>query len=106
AHVKDWKSGDPDWGSGKGKGIIGALNWLAAAGANSIYFLPMNIGGDAKDTFPTITEQDKTHYDTSKLGQWETVFAHCDRVGIFLHFQLAETESTNESYYDGGQLGT
>src|SRR4029079_7415519 len=36
AHVKDWKSGDPDWGSGKGKGIIGALNWLGNAGANSI----------------------------------------------------------------------
>ena len=28
-HVKDWKDGDPTWQNGKGKGIIGALNYLA-----------------------------------------------------------------------------
>jgi len=41
---KDWQSGDPDWGNGKGKAIIGALNYLASQHVNSIYFLPMNIG--------------------------------------------------------------
>ena len=104
-HVSDWRSGDADWGSGKGKGIIGALNTLADAGANVIYFLPMNIGGDGKDTFPTVGEQDKTHYDTSKLLQWEQVFTHADKRGIFLHFQLAETEPGNENYHDSGTLG-
>lgn len=105
SHVSDWRSGDPDWGGGKGRGIIGALNAIADAGGNSIYFLPMNVGGDGDDTFPTVSASDKTHYDTSKLAQWETFFTHADRRGVFLHFQLAETESGNESYHDGGSLG-
>jgi len=104
-HVSDWRSGDADWGNGRGKAIIGALNALADAGANVIYFLPMNIGGDGKDTFPTVGAQDKTHYDTSKLLQWEQVFTHADQRGIFLHFQLAETEPGNENYHDSGTLG-
>ena len=104
-HAGDWKTGDPDWGGGKGKNIIGALNSLAASGGNNVYFLPMNIGGDGQDTFPTVAAQDKTHYDTSKLAQWEQVFTHADKLGIFMHFQLAETETGNENYYDGGNLG-
>ena len=27
-HIRDWKEGDPQWKNGKGKGIIGALNYL------------------------------------------------------------------------------
>jgi hypothetical protein len=104
-HIQDWNNGDPDWNNGSGKAIIGALNYLASTGANGFYFLPMNIGGDANDTFPTIGSQNKTHYDTSKLLQWETVFTHADKLGIFAHFQLAETESGNENYHDGGNLG-
>jgi len=104
-HAADWKSGDPDWSGGKGRNIIGALNALAASGGNNIYFLPMNIGGDGRDTFPTVTADDKTHYDTSKLAQWEQVFTHADKLGVFLHFQLAETETANENYFDGGNLG-
>ncbi len=105
AHTGDWRSGDPDWGSGAGRGLIGALNYIADTGGNSVYFLPMNIGGDGDDTFPTIAAQDKIHYDTSKLRQWETVFRHATSHGIFLHFQLSETERANEQYHDGGQLG-
>ena len=30
-HIKDWKSGDPTWRNGKGKGIIGAINFLSKA---------------------------------------------------------------------------
>lgn len=105
AHGGDWQEGDPDWHSGAGRNIIGALNFIGNQGGNSIYFLPMNLGGDARDTFPTVTEQDKTHYDVSKLAQWEIVFAHAQAKGIFLHFQLAETESGNENYHDNGELG-
>lgn len=104
-HAGDWQAGDPDWNSGAGRNIIGALNFIAEAGGNVIYFLPMNIGGDAKDTFPTVAEQNKVHYDVSKLAQWEIVFSHANARGIFLHFQLAETESGNENYHDGGTLG-
>jgi hypothetical protein len=105
AHEMHWRSGNPDWNNGAGKAIIGALNYIAREGGNSIYFLPMNLGGDAKDTFPTIAPDRKTRYDLSKLRQWETVFTHADRLGIFLHFQLAETESGNENYHDDGELG-
>ena len=105
AHVADWNPGNPDWGDGQGKPIIGALNYIAATGGNCLYFLPMNIGGDGKDTFPTIGPYEKTRYDNAKLLQWETVFAHAQSLGIFLHFQLAETESGNEKYHDNGTLG-
>ena len=102
---QDWESGDPDWGGGDGRGIIGSLNYLASTGANSIYFLPMNVNGDGDDTFPTISESNKTNYDTSKLAQWEIVFTHADKLGIFLHFVLSESESGNANYHDGGNLG-
>jgi hypothetical protein len=51
-HTADWKTGDPSWQNGKGKGIIGALNYLASAGVNSQYMLTMNILGDGKDVWP------------------------------------------------------
>ena len=112
-HVQDWQSGDPDWDdddgdtiADDGRGIIGALNFIKSEGGNSIYFLPMNIGGDGQDTFPTISTQNKTRYDVSKLEQWEIAFSHATSKGIMLHFQLAETESANENYHDNGTLGT
>ncbi len=105
AHKADWKPGDPDWGGGKGRCLIGALNAIAELGGNCIYFLPMNIGGDGKDTFPTIGPYEKLRYDNSKLAQWEIAFSHAQAKGIFLHFQLAETESRNENYHDNGELG-
>ncbi|HUT44919.1 MAG TPA: DUF5060 domain-containing protein, partial [Sedimentisphaerales bacterium] len=44
-HVQDWRPGDPSWKDGKGKGMIGALNYLASKGMNSVYFIPYNIDG-------------------------------------------------------------
>ncbi|MEM6704754.1 MAG: DUF5060 domain-containing protein [Acidobacteriota bacterium] len=109
AHVSDWRLGDPDWSAAgaanAGRAIIGALNYIADRGANSIYFLPMNIGGDGKDTFPTIGPQVKDRFDLSKLQQWEQALAHANELGILLHFVLAETESANENYHDDGDLG-
>ena len=104
-HEKDWQSGDPDWGGGKGKGIIGALNYLSSESVNSIYFLPCNLGGDGRETYPYLAPGDLTHMDISKLEQWETVFAHAEAKGIALHFVLNETESGNENLHDGGNLG-
>lgn len=105
AHADDWNPGDPDWGGGQGRNLIGAFNYIAGRGANSVYFLPMNIGGDGRDTFPTIAEFDKTRYDLSKLHQWEIAMSHAQSRGIWLHFVLAETESANENYHDNGNLG-
>ncbi len=112
-HVRDWTEGDPDWGDGKGKGIIGALNYLASAQVNSIYFLPMNIGGDGGNTWPYLGRidtsgdpgNDNLHFDLGKLRQWEIVFAHAQRKGIFLHFVLNEGERGNKRELDNTKLG-
>lgn len=93
-HVKDWNPGDPTWQSGKGKGIIGALNYLASRGMNSVYFMPYTIdGGDGKDTWVWTAPDVRDRFDTSKLAQWEIVFSHMDRRGIMLHLVMAEAEN-------------
>jgi CubicO group peptidase (beta-lactamase class C family) len=112
AHIADWRPGDPDWGDGKGRGIIGAVNYLASHGANSIYLLTHNIGGDGKDVWPWAgspqpagsPENDNLHYDIGKLRQWETVFAHAQRQGVFLHFVFNEAEKPNKRELDDGEL--
>lgn len=102
-HVKDWKSGDPTWQNGKGKGMIGALNYLAAKGMNSVYFLTMNIEGDGKEVYPYTSYTERLRFDCSKLDQWEIVFDHMDSLGIMQHIVLQETE--NEKLLDGGDTG-
>lgn len=102
-HAKDWKTGDPTWQNGKGKNIIGALNYLASKGMNSVYFLTMNVQGDGKDTWPWINSYERTRFDCSKLDQWEVVFDHMDDLGLMLHIVTQETE--NELLLDIGELG-
>ena len=102
-HVKDWHEGDPSWQDGKGKGIIGALNYLDSKGMNSIYFLTLNIEGDGKDVWPYTGYDERYRFDCSKLAQWEKVFSHADSLGIMLHFVTQETE--NELLLDDGDLG-
>ncbi len=102
-HVRDWHPGDPTWGGGKGKGLIGGLNYLASQGMNSIYFLTMNIEGDGKDVWPYTGYDERYRFDCSKLAQWERVFAHADSLGIVLHMVLQETE--NERLLDSGNVG-
>ena len=102
-HVADWKAGDPTWKGGKGKGIIGALNYLAGKGMNSVYFLTMNVRGDGKDVWPWTAQDEPLRFDCSKCDQWEVVFSHMDRLGIALHVVTQETE--NDQLLDGGNLG-
>ncbi|NQU25469.1 MAG: DUF5060 domain-containing protein, partial [Candidatus Nealsonbacteria bacterium] len=102
-HVRDWHAGDPTWQDGRGKGIIGALNYLASKGMNSVYFLTMNVGGDGKDVWPWIGPDTRDRFDCSKLDQWEIVFSQMDKLGILLHVITQETE--NDQLLDGGELG-
>lgn len=112
-HADDWRPGDPNFVSEttgyNGKGIIGALNYLSEQHVNSIYFLPMNLGGDGQETYPFVaapnTVFNKTHYDISKLRQWSIVLDHAQRKGIALQLVLAETETPNELWLDDGLLG-
>ncbi|QDV44891.1 hypothetical protein Enr13x_47620 [Stieleria neptunia] len=115
-HVQDWKPGDPTWGDGKGKGLIGAVNYLSGKGCNAFSFLTYNAGGDGDNVWPFIQREDKLHYDCSKLDQWGTVFDHGTAKGMYLHFKLQETENDDHNKHkasggvpeslDGGNLGS
>ncbi|TWT67255.1 DUF5060 domain-containing protein [Allorhodopirellula solitaria] len=117
AHVQDWKQGDPTWQDGKGKGLIGAVNYLSGKGCNAFSFLTYNAGGDGDNVWPFIHRDDKLHYDCSKLDQWGTVFDHGTAMGMYLHFKMQETEIDDHTRgtgknggrvpesLDGGELG-
>lgn len=105
AHVNDWKSGDPTWKNGKGKGLIGAMNYLASKGCNTISFLPYNAGGDGDNVWPFVQREDKLHYDCSKLDQWGIAFSHATNVGLHLHFKLQENELDDNRRGDKYEAG-
>ncbi len=116
-HVRDWRPGDPTWKGGKGKGLIGALNYLAGRGANAVSFLTYNAGGDGDNVWPFVARDAKLHYDCSKLDQWGIVFDHATWLGLYLHCKLQETEMDDQRIgddrepgqvpeaLDGGQVG-
>ncbi|MEM1358358.1 MAG: DUF5060 domain-containing protein [Bacteroidota bacterium] len=103
AHLSDWKAGDPSWKDGKGKALIGGINYLASEGLNAFSFLTLNISGDDENVFPYVSHDNYERMDVSKLDHWEIVFAHGERMGMFLHFKMAEVE--NQGLLDGGDLG-
>jgi hypothetical protein len=116
-HVRDWKAGDPAWRDGKGKGLIGALNYLADKGVNAFSFLTYNAAGDGDNIWPFAARDAKLHYDCSKLDQWGVVFDHATALGLYLHFKLQENEMDDNRLgagrkegvvpesLDGGKLG-
>ena len=103
SHVIDFVSGDPTWANGKGKGIIGAINYLSGQGMRAFSFLTMNIDGDDRNVYPYVDPSDRLRFDVSKLAQWEVVFEHGTRKGMFLHFKTQERE--NDQLLDQGDLG-
>jgi hypothetical protein len=116
-HLRDWRPGDPTWKGDKGKGLIGALNYLAEKGVNAFSFLPYNAGGDGDNVWPFVARDQKLHYDCSKLDQWGVVFDLATAQGLYLHFKLQETEIDDDRLgskgapglvpesLDGGRLG-
>lgn len=116
-HLRDWRQGDPAWKGDKGKGLIGALNYLAGKGCNAFSFLSYNAGGDGDNVWPFVSRNDKLHYDCSKLDQWGIVFDHATALGLYLHFKLQENEMDDDrrgheaksgkvpESLDGGRLG-
>ncbi|MEL6591045.1 MAG: DUF5060 domain-containing protein [Bacteroidota bacterium] len=103
AHKQDWKAGDPSWQNGKGKALIGGINYLAAKGLNAFSFLTLNIAGDDQNVFPYVHYDNYERMDVSKLDQWEILFEHADKLGMFLHFKTSEAE--NQGLLDNGDLG-
>lgn len=102
-HLKDWQAGDPTWKNGKGKAIIGAINYLASEGLNAFSFLTNNIAGDDRNVFPYIDYDTYDRIDVSKTDQWDIVFSHAQSKGLFLHFKTLEVE--NQGLLDNGGVG-
>jgi hypothetical protein len=122
-HVDDWNIGDPVWKGDKGKGLMGAINYLASKGMNVFSFNMFNLddpktnnGGGRRTVWPwSSTDIDllegsepssidsRLRYDVSKLEQWEILFAHGDQKGMFMHFKTQERG--NLKLLDGGDLG-
>jgi len=96
-HEIDWSPINPTWQGDKGKGIIGAINYLSSRGANSIYFLTYNLdGGDGMDSWIWTDHDERWRIDISKLAQWEIVFSHMDAKGIQLHVVTSEAENHSD----------
>ena len=103
------------WQDGKGRNMLGAINYLASEGLNAFSFLTFNVDGDDRNVFPHLLKvsQDeyeayandkanknafetyfhKTRMDVSKLEQWERIFSYGDLKGMFLHFKTHENET-------------
>lgn len=102
-HISDWEVGDPTWANGKGKGIIGAINYLVSKGMNSLYFLVMNEHGDGDNIWPWTGPYEQTRYDVSKLAQWDILFGHMAAKGMAMNLFTQETE--NDTILNKGELG-
>ncbi|MFT7589571.1 MAG: hypothetical protein ACI959_001790 [Limisphaerales bacterium] len=103
SHIPDWTSADLTWQGTKGKGILGAVNYLSSKGVNSQYMLTFNVDGDGDDVWPWVDPDGYEVFDVSKLAQWNLLFDHMDSKGIVKHFVLQEQE--NDQHLDGGNLG-
>ncbi|MFC1760714.1 DUF4832 domain-containing protein [Planctomycetota bacterium] len=102
-HESDWRSGDPSWKGGEGKGIIGAINYLTHIGANTIYLILNTSSDDADNCWPWTDRQNYLEYDVSKLEQWDIVFEHMDRMGLSPSLYLSEAD--NNVDLNGGEMG-
>jgi uncharacterized protein DUF5060 len=91
------------WGPGlRGQAILGAINYLASAGVNSLYFLTDGVLGDGRDVWPWVQPFDKLHFDVSKLDQWERVFAHMSARGLQIQLVFEEQENDQLPVNAGG----
>ena len=110
-HVGDFNEGGPLWGpaKSKGRGIIGALNYLASLGVNSYYLIvnntALNTLGQGTGVWPWIRpdEPSRDRFSVAKLAQWEVVFSHMDSLGISIN--MVTQDRINQWDLDGGELG-
>ncbi len=94
-HKRDWRNGDPSWKSGQGKGIVGAVNYLADKGLNSIGPITMAVNGDVSGIYPFISSNQRDRFDCSRLDQWQIVVDHANKNGLHIQFKLSEHENYN-----------
>ncbi len=105
-HRSDWRPGDPTWKDGKGKGLIGAMNYLSDVGVNGVSLISYNVGGDGRNVWPMIAPDEKLRYDCSKLDQWNIVLSHAQSRGLHLNIKLQETENDDNTLPESNESGT
>lgn len=121
ADFSPYKASDYLWGAGKGKNLLGMMQYLSDQGMNVMSFLTFTLAGDDQNVFPHLMRIQNATYETmepqeqwergvyhdrfdcSKLDQWDKVFSYADKLGLYLHFKLGEEE--NETKMDNGKLG-
>jgi hypothetical protein len=114
-HAKDYETNADKftWQNGKGKNIMGAINYLFQKGQNAFSFLTFSVDGDDGCVYPHLVKNDtvftqasKTshawekalihdRFDCSKLDQWERIFDYAETKGMFLHFKTFENEGVS-----------
>ncbi|MFC1922339.1 DUF5060 domain-containing protein [Chloroflexota bacterium] len=68
-----------------------AIDYLVSKGANSLYMLFNNLGGDGSNLYPWVgdnsTEAQANHkrFDVARLADWEEIFDYLQSNGIVLH---------------------
>ena len=104
-HLSDWRQGDPVWGSdARGKEIIGAINYLASMGVNSLFAILMTVKGDSLgQVHPWLNQETRMRFDVSRLEQWQLVFDHAERKGLSLNLAFLETENEALFEHESGQ---
>ena len=103
-HLSDWNAGDPSWDGGRGKSLVGLVNYVASTGVNAMYLVPMSVNGDGCDGHPWSDYfGNRRAFDVSRLDQWELVFGHMSAKGLLIHYVTQETE--NDQLLNGGALG-
>jgi Domain of unknown function (DUF5060)/Putative collagen-binding domain of a collagenase len=86
AHVADYAATDLTFANGKGKGLIGALNYLSSKGVTSLAVTTFDV---ESGVFPFLLKFDnQLQYDLSKIAQWQVVLDHANKVGIALTIKL------------------
>lgn len=120
--MKDWQPHAQDiepsmdkytWKGGKGKNLMGAINYLASKGMNAFSFLTFSVDGDDGCVYPYLVKNDSLfinaskeskawekalihdRFDVSKMAQWEQIFEYAETKGMFLHFKTFENESAS-----------
>lgn len=104
-HERDFLPGDPTWGSGKGTGLIGAINYLSDIGINALAIQTLTLLGKDERIYPFVSHglESFLSYDVSKLAQWEVVFEHANNKGI--HLQIVTQDQENDQLLNRGSLG-
>ena len=89
AHRDDWGRGDVDWSDDTtgldGRNLVGAVNYLAGRGVNSIAVRPLYLDNLGRTTHPYLDPADPTRFNIARLDQWERLFAHAQASGVHLN---------------------